>query len=338
MNELSLSASRTGMELLPTESIRAGSRTSPESESVRTWLPSLGVRTILVPIDFSEVSAVIVRRMAEFAERVGAALHILHVVEPSGRLTTEELMETRVDRQARAGAAPSELRQWVEQVLPGHISVTTTVRVGRAADEIVAQARVLQVNLIVMSAHVGQGLKNVLVRTTTERVVRQASCPVLVVAKDKVNDFLQKLDGFPPPSWKRILLPVDLSSRVPGALAYAAAIAMENSAKLHLLHAVASDTLTGETLTPSAVNRLTEWLRTELRWPVESESTVWTDTPLLHAIMTEAGRSKVDVIVLPTRDGTWSRRHRLWSVTDGILRHAPCPVLCVNENANLSGG
>jgi universal stress protein A len=336
MNELSLLTRRPPMKIQLAESAHIGGWASPEVESIPPSLPGLGLRTILVPVDFSNVSAVLLRGMAWFAMRSGAKLHILHVVEPSGILNVGRPSGTQIDSRTRARAARLQLHQWAKRTLPSQVSIHTVVRGGRAADEIVSQSQALHADIVVMSAHVGQGAKNTLVRTTTERVVRHAFCPVLVIAKDKINEFLRNLETFPPPSWKRVLLPVDLSSRVPEALAYAAAIAMENTGRLHLLHAVTSDTSTVKETTPRAGSRLTEWLRTELRWPVEWEATVWTDTPLLHAILAEAGRSKIDVIILPARDCAWSRRYRLWSVTDGILRHAPCPVLCVSENAKSS--
>jgi hypothetical protein len=40
-----------------------------------------------------------------------------------------------------------------------------------------------------------------------------------------------------------------------------------------------------------------------------------------------------DTPIYPGARGcAWFRRHRLWSITDGILRHAPCPVLSVNAS------
>jgi len=324
------------MKTQSAESARIGGWESPEVESIPPSLPGLGLRTILVPVDFSNVSAVLLRGMAWFAMRSGADLHILHVVEPSGIFNKGRQSETQIDSRTRACAARLQLQQWVRRTLPGQVSIHTVVRVGWAADEIVSQSQALHADIVVMSAHVDRGAKNTLVRTTTERVVRHAFCPVLVIAKDKIDEFLRNLETFPPPSWKRVLLPVDISSRIPEAMAYAAAIAIANSARLHVLHVVTNDTSTVKETTPRAGYRLTEWLRRELGCPVEWEATVWTDTPLLHAILAEAGRSKIDVIILPARDCAWSRRYRLWSVTDGILRHAPCPVLCVSENAKSS--
>lgn len=332
MNTLSLETLGTELQILPTLKQIAGNAGGTEAALPR--LPDLRLRTILVPFDFSDVSSAVLHRLVGFAEGAGAALHILHVVEPPGMTETGESRSLTAISEARVAAAEFQLQVCADQVSRSQMSIISAVRVGLATEEIVSHARAIRADLIVMSAHVGTGLKNTLLRTTTERVVRLAPCPVLVIARDKVSEFLPEASSFPPQSWKRILMPVDLANSVPGALAYAAAIARANNAKLHILHAVTGNTaVTGEDAA-TAKSRLAEWLRAELCWPVDFEATVWTGIPLAHAILTEASRAQVDAIVLPARDCLWSRRLRLWSVTDGILRHAPCPVLCVNENAN----
>jgi len=317
------------------KSATAGDGRQADAETCLTPLPSLCPRTILVPCDFSGVAAALLHRLMPLTERSGAALHILHVIEPAGALAAAEPPGTSLSSEMRASAARLQLQEWVERTLPRRVAITSTVRVGRAADEIVAQAEALEADLIVMSAHVGKGLSGVLLRTTTERVAREAPCPVLVIAKDKVHDFMQNVKEFPPRSWKRILLPVDLTNAVRGGLVYGAALARETGAKLHILHVVPGDGSPGRDAGPEARARLAEWLGAELRWPVDFEGTVWTGIPLLHAILMEARRTKADAILLPARDRSWTQRHRLWSVTDGILRHAPCPVVSVR--GRLSG-
>ncbi len=295
------------------------------------------MRTILAPFDFSDVSVALLRRLITLAENSNATVHVLHVVEPSrGSVASEG---TPIYPGARAAAARMQIKQLVAQTFSSRVSITSTVRVGRAADEIVAHAHALSADLIVMSAHSGSGRKNVLLRTTTERVVRQSPCPVLVVARDHVQEFLTEPDGFPLRTWKRILLPVDLSSDIREALAYAAAIVRENGARLHILHGVNRDTTGLDETYPSADARLAAWLSSAFRWPVEYEATIWNNVPLLNAILHEVKHSEIDLIVLPARDSAWFRRHRLWSITDGILRHAPCPVLSVNNRATtVTGG
>ena len=57
----------------------------------------------------------------------------------------------------------------------------TLVRQGRSFHEIAEAARTLKADLIIISTHGYSGLKHALLGSTTERVVRHAPCPVLVV-------------------------------------------------------------------------------------------------------------------------------------------------------------
>lgn len=331
MNTLNLAPDQPRWETPPTRLTRAGKGAGTESASAMPSLSKLRLRTIVAPFDFSDVSAALLRRLIALAEASDATLHVVHVVEPSSRLVANG--DTPIYPGARAAAARMQIEQWVARTFSSPVSITTTVRVGRAADEIVAHAQALCADLIIMSAHVGSGSKNVLLRTTTERVVRQSPCPVLVVPRDQVEAFLSEPESFPLRTWRRILLPVDLSSDAREAVAYAASIAQANGAKLHLLHCVGADKTESADSVSSNEERLAAWLGSELRWPVEFEATIWSNVPLLNTILHEVKVSKIDLIVLPARDCAWFRRHRLWSITDGILRHAPCPVLSVNAAA-----
>jgi len=73
------------------------------------------------------------------------------------------------------------LNKLVREKLPPGVNSTVTVRVGRPFSEIVAEARDWPADLIIMATHGRTGLMHVLVGSTTERVVRTAQCPVLVV-------------------------------------------------------------------------------------------------------------------------------------------------------------
>lgn len=61
------------------------------------------------------------------------------------------------------------------------IGVTLHVRVGRPSDQILAAARELGSDLIVMGAHGHRSLEALLLGSTVERVTRHADCPVMVV-------------------------------------------------------------------------------------------------------------------------------------------------------------
>jgi nucleotide-binding universal stress UspA family protein len=65
----------------------------------------------------------------------------------------------------------------------------TLVREGRSFHEIADAARTLKVDLIIISTHGHTGLKHALLGSTTERVVRHAPCPVLVV-REREREFV----------------------------------------------------------------------------------------------------------------------------------------------------
>ena len=65
--------------------------------------------------------------------------------------------------------------------IPRSVVEKILVRSGRSFHEIAAAARTRKVDLIIMATHGYTGLKHALLGSTTERVVRHAPCPVLVV-------------------------------------------------------------------------------------------------------------------------------------------------------------
>lgn len=297
--------------------------------SIPLSLTNLRLRNIVTPFDFSDPSTALLRRVVTLAEHLEATVHIVHVVEPRWAPVDGDASTIQIYPGARAAAARMQIEQWVSQTFCDSVSITTTIRVGRAADEILTHAQALSADLVVMSAHVGSGPKNVLLRTITERVVQFSPCPVLVIPRNQVAGVPDDWLRFPFQEWKRILLPTDLSNATRKALKYTTAIVRENRAKLHILHCSSSEAGVAIAATEE---RVAAWLGSELRETVDYEATLWSDIPLLNAILQEAKRSSIDLIVLPSGDNSWLRRHRLASTTNGILRHAPCPILCLNAS------
>jgi nucleotide-binding universal stress UspA family protein len=77
----------------------------------------------------------------------------------------------------------------VEMKLPPKMMERSLVRFGSAFAEITEAARTLKADLIILATHGHTGLKHVVLGSTAERVVRHASCPVLVV-REKEHEFV----------------------------------------------------------------------------------------------------------------------------------------------------
>ncbi|GGG45151.1 universal stress protein [Hymenobacter glacieicola] len=128
--------------------------------------------TILCPIDFSAATAAVVKYSAALAAGTGAALRLLHVLEPQPTPAVGLAHDVTLARQL---AACRETAQ------AAGAQVATVIRHGDAAREIVEEARRYPTDIIVIGAHGQTGLTRFLMGSTAETVVRTAACVTLLV-------------------------------------------------------------------------------------------------------------------------------------------------------------
>lgn len=141
---------------------------------------------ILVPTDFSDFSLAAVPAAVEFANCSGGLINLLFVLEdlPSVPMLTFEHLPAGVAEQFYEESkihAEKSLLETQQTKIPEKVRGATYVRRGPAAVSIVHVADELPADLIVMTTHGRSGLKNALLGSVTERVVRTAPCPVLTV-------------------------------------------------------------------------------------------------------------------------------------------------------------
>lgn len=140
---------------------------------------------ILLPTDFSPSSDAALEYATMLAERLGASLHVLHVIEEpdvAGGWGSEVFISQLPRlREAAQQDAERRLNAIVTANERGRPRVSTEIADGRAARTIVEVARRQQIDLIVMGTHGRGGVARLLLGSVTEKVLRTASCPVLAV-------------------------------------------------------------------------------------------------------------------------------------------------------------
>jgi universal stress protein A len=164
-----------GNRLLVTPAIKPARRL----QAVAVPKPNLKVKNIVVPIDFSAESQKALQYASKLASQFGAVLKLIHVVEP-GPLINDLPDFTRSDQEI-AKESRIRLQALAKDEIDERIPVQTGVRIGKPYHEIVSFAKVVDADLVVVSTHGYTGLKHTLLGSTAERVVRYATCPVLVV-------------------------------------------------------------------------------------------------------------------------------------------------------------
>ena len=165
-------------------------------------------------------------RACLLAAELGARVSLQHVVNSGALDTLRQLLDTdsvglqeklleEVRGEVEALAAEMHKRHGVTPEL--HLAV------GGVLGEIVAHAEAIDADLLVMGARGAGFMRELLIGSTTERVLRKSVRPMLVVKQIAHEPY------------RRVLVPVDFSARALEALEFARRVAPQ--AEFVLLHA-----------------------------------------------------------------------------------------------------
>ena len=138
---------------------------------------------IVFPTDFSNVSIGALPWALDMADTLDASIHCVYVVEEPQIYSTLDMGAVAIPTAGElVESAESRMKVFATEHLNnsphGH---KTKVVVGHSATEIVNYANEVDARLIVMTTHGYRGMKHVLLGSTTEDVLRHASCPVLSI-------------------------------------------------------------------------------------------------------------------------------------------------------------
>jgi nucleotide-binding universal stress UspA family protein len=144
---------------------------------------------VLCPIDFSESSRYATELAATLVQPGGSGITLLHVVEtPVVYAGEPEALEflTGLDRRSMTA-----LEDWASQLrskLPAAIPVVTKTRIGNPGAQTLEVLDDGRYDLCVTGTHGRTGLRRALLGSVAEKLVRHASCPVLVARRHEVGD------------------------------------------------------------------------------------------------------------------------------------------------------
>lgn len=144
---------------------------------------ALGIRSILVPIDFSVHSKNALKYAIPMAQQFRATLHLVYVVEPTiypADLGFGQVVLPGVEEELRQKGA-RELEALIGREIAGTVEATSAVRTGNPHHEILNEAAERKVDLIILATHGHSGVEHMLFGSTADRIVHHAPCPVLTI-------------------------------------------------------------------------------------------------------------------------------------------------------------
>lgn len=141
------------------------------------------MRQILVPVDFSAVTAAIVEHAAQFAARFDAEIALLHVAAPDpdfvGYETGPETVREHVAADLRE--EHRELQVLADSLRERGLRAHAVSVQGSTVEAILERAARIHADLIILGSHGHGALYRALVGSVSEGVLRGATCPVLLI-------------------------------------------------------------------------------------------------------------------------------------------------------------
>jgi nucleotide-binding universal stress UspA family protein len=281
------------------------------------------LRKILVATDFSPRAEIAIERAVQLAEEHSATLTVLHVM-------TEALREQAGKRQI-ALKMEKDLRRKLIALSPRHENtMTIQVTIGTPFVEIIRRARKEAVDITLVGAHGAQFIKDLLLGTTAEKIVRKGDRPVLVVKRPVRAPY------------RNVLLPTDFTDPSRQALEFAMRVAPE--AKYQLLHVFQGieGQLRRAGFAKSEIQRyrqqaahqsreeMTQFIR-RLGLDGTSISRLLRYGRPPHVITSVAQGLRPNLVCVGSAGRTGLPHILLGSVAEHVLREAPCDVLVVRS-------
>lgn len=148
----------------------------------------MNYKHICCAVDFSDPSRSALEEAADLARRYASELTLVHAYEVPPAATGDMMLPTPELLAGALKEAEKQLEAWRREAegLAGR-TVKAAVLSGRAADEILRFADEHAADLIVIGTHGRGGVKRLVMGSVAERVVRQATCPVLVIHRPPVK-------------------------------------------------------------------------------------------------------------------------------------------------------
>jgi nucleotide-binding universal stress UspA family protein len=287
----------------------------------------LQLRTILVPIDFSDRSRATAEHAVHMANRFQSNLILAHVKEPIAYQYAEYTFapgaEAEIDSHNQR-----EMAELVKAVTLGK-PIETLLLEGKPAQRIEALIQERSVDLVMMATHGYGTFRRFIVGSVTAKVLHDTACPVFTGAH------LPEVAKFNPEPYKRVACAIDLKEGSERILRWAADFAKAWEADLLVLHAAPTLDV-GENYSQWFPDSTRAMIVGHAKEEVEKLAAKAGCKPEVHIESADVGQfvkdklneAYADVLVIGRSRDT-GVLGRLRTHAYALIRESPCPVISV---------
>lgn len=294
----------------------------------------ISLKNILFLTDFSGPSEAALPFAAAIARGYGATVLSLYVFTPPAYVyTTPELTVAAIE--AEEENAKAEMRR-VESQFVGLAHEAILAQSLSVWDAVAQTVKEHSIDLIVLGTHGRTGAEKLLLGSVAEEIFRRSPVPVLTIGPG-VRSGAHNGGRF-----NRVLFATDFTAASVAAAPYALSLAVENRARLVLLHVMRKpeprkgDRDRLELSVAEANQRLYEAIEYGAELEGTPEVVVEYGEPA-ERIVAAAQQRRIDLIVLGVRDAQGrlgAATHLERATAHKVVAHAGCPVLTVPQQRN----
>jgi nucleotide-binding universal stress UspA family protein len=277
---------------------------------------------ILVAIDFSDPAEQSLKVAITISQMFGSKLFLVRAVSPLVYNTGNETMPFEFVNAGLDGAKERMARVVSCDPTLQALDPRMVVAYAGAVDLITDVARDESVDLIIAGSHGARGLERLAIGSVAETILRQATCPVLIVGPNC------KAETEP---FRSIVFASDLESTGLRGAQYAAALAERAHGKLTLLHVMNRKYSSPDLMKDQTEDQVNQELRQLLPQNAEMLCTAKVEAAYGSApevIESVAEAEHASLVVVGLRHRAFGD-HSPWSTTSHLIRNLKCPVLGV---------
>lgn len=290
---------------------------------------------LLVPVDFSDITNVVLRVVKRIVSAHGGEVILFHTVSPAIYIPYPESLSIDVIdvkilqeiEESKKREAEDKLRGFLEFLQP--IRARVIVDVGDPRDLILEAEEKEHPDMVVIGSHRKGLVEKILIGSTAEKIVKHSIKPVLVIK------------GSEPTFNGKVLIAYDFSKTAEKTVEFALSFLKPFNVRVELLHIEESiDIPLVEKIGRAVYEKYREEKRKymfSLKERFEREgfevdiSFAGGDDPAEEIVKHIAGDSDIELVVMGSRGLSGLRRIILGSTSTKVLRKVEVPILIYKE-------
>ncbi|WP_338357589.1 universal stress protein [Yeosuana marina] len=271
------------------------------------------MKKIIVPIDFSKHSEYALKAAASLARKNNAEIIVLNMLEMSEIMLTSTGSDQKERTMFFYKLAEQQLSTFLNKEYLENIKITPIIKHFKVFSEVNDVAAKHNADLIVMGSHGANGVKEFVLGSNTERVVRYSNIPVLVVKNElSTTDF------------KNVVFACDFNDDTMAS--YSNVIKMFDHSQINLVYVnLPNDRFKS---TPEIEESVDKFLmKADGNLKRRNDVHFVCDYTIENGIINFSKKVKADIIAIPTHGRKGIALFLEGSVGEDIVNHATLPVM-----------